>query len=152
MSTERLAGVAKSKLFSRSLSSTKASIELRDGQVFEETSMRELPLFPCSGRKAHIGCSSSRALRSLSPVSESLSLEAIGAPCAIQRRINSTSLGRIVLTLTSTSRRRGGISSAKIRFMIKLSPGLPTTKAGPDFPPCSIDARVRRSKSASRAL
>ena len=72
-----------------------------------------------------------------------------GAPSAIQRvslLISSASIG---FTVASIRRGRGGHSSARMRLSIRLSSGLPGTRAGPSLPPRNMDARLRRSSSAS---
>ena len=73
----------------------------------------------------------------------------MGAPSSIQRAMSLVSSGSIGLTETSVKRLCGGISSARIRFNIKLSSGLPGMNAGPDFPPRNMASRSRRSSPPS---
>ena len=103
----------------------------------------------CGARKAQKLRSSSLTNASPPEVATSGSMPTSGAPAVIHFVSISISAGSIGFTLTSTSRSRGGISSAWILCRSKLSSGFPGLMAGPDLPPFSIADLVRRSRFAS---
>ena len=105
---------------------------------------------PRGGWNAQNSRSDSSINGSTSAVATSALISTSGAPLAIQSVNWASSPEVITFTPDGKSLSRGGISSEWIRFRIRLSSGLPKTIAGPDFPPLSIVAFVRKSKLASR--